>query len=175
MKRNSSILILLVVVLLASCASFNTSKSVKKDKVYSEDLTSYLPKDQAPIDSSAITVGNSENKNTVDPALEISYRLDTALAFVNNYTDETTRFIEGLVIQIYAGINRSEAKEVQLKALRYFPDSKPHLIFDQPNYKVQMEKFYTHLEAYPVFRSVQARFPKAILIPTRIPVERDSN
>lgn len=171
MKRNSSILLLLVVI-LSSCASFNTSKSVKKDKAYSEDISSYLPKEIAPIDTSASADVNSENKNRVDTSLDITYRLDTALTYVNNYNAETTRYIEGLVIQIYAGINRSEAKEVQLKALRYFPDSKPHLIFDQPNYKVQMETFYTHLEAYPEFRAVQRRFPKAILIPTRISVDQ---
>lgn len=170
-SQKSFILLLSLGVLFSACSSLNTSKSAKKEKAYTEDLSSYLPEE--PVDSSELVHVETVEEVAIDSTLDVRNRLDTALAVVDNYNDEKTKYIEGLVIQVYAGNNRSDAKEAQMKAYRYFPDTKPHLIFDQPNYKVRLETFYTHLEAYPVFKSVQSKFPKAILIPTRIPISKE--
>ncbi len=166
MIRVNHILILILMVLGTACLS--TVKSNKANSsTYSEDLSAYLPPD--PVDStSEIT-----KKNTpvvIDTTLIITARLDSALQIVNNYNSNKTTYVEGLTIQLYSGHDRSKAKEVQLRAFRHFPESKPKIIFDQPNYKVRMGYFYSQLEAYPVYKSVQSKFGKAILVPTRIPV-----
>ena len=150
-----------------ACTSLNTSKS-PKEKSYSEDVTSYLPSD---VSDTLTTAGDVQEQITAaDSTLDITPRLDSALFVVDSFNNENKTFIEGLSLQLYAGNDRSEAKEIQMKAFRYFPESNPKIIFDQPNYKVRMGSFYTQLEAYPIFRSVQERFPKAILVPIRIPV-----
>ena len=169
MRRFNSISIAFILITTTACIStLNTNKS-KTEGVYSEDLTSYLPKDVE--DSTLIAVAEN-NYQEIDTSLIITARLDSALLLVNNYNNERTRYIEGLTIQLYSGNDRSKASEVQMRVYRYFPDSKPKVIFDQPNYKVRMEAFYSQLEAYPVFKEVQSKFHKAILVPTRIPVSR---
>ncbi len=165
---NINKLILLISILLATSACVTTLKT-NSNSEYSEDLTAYLPKDS--IDAS-LNVHNENKQAATDTTLIITTRLDSALLLVNNYNNEKTTYIDGLAIQLYSGSNRTEAKKVQMRAFRHFPDSKPKVIFDQPNYKVRMEQFYSQLEAYPVFKSVQAKFSKAILVPARIKVSK---
>jgi len=166
MIRANHILILFLLAIGTACIS--TIKSNKAgSSTYSEDLTAYLPPNL--VDStSEIAVVHAPKE--IDTTLIITARLDSALKIVNDYNANKTTYVEGLTIQLYSGHDRSKAKEVQLRAFRYFPKSKPKIIFDQPNYKVRMEHFYTQLEAYPVYKSVQSKFGKAILVPTRIPV-----
>lgn len=166
MKLTSLFTFFLIALWGTACVSVNTGKT-SKVKVYSEDLANYLPPE--PVDT-VFSQQEGGELATIDTTLDIRQRLDSALYKVDNYTASRTRYIEGLSIQLYAGTDRSEAKEAQMKVYRYFPDESPKIIFDQPNYKVRMGSFYTQLEAYPLFRTVQKRFPKAILVPTRIPV-----
>ncbi len=164
-KINYIITILLLGFSVACISTVKSNKATLSD--YSEDLTAYLP----PITIDTV-IEVSEAPITIDSTLNITARLDSTLQLVNEYNTHKTRYIEGLSIQLYSGNDRSKAKEVQLRVYRYFPESKPKIIFDQPNYKVRMEQFYTQLEAYPVYKSVQAKFGRAILVPIRIPVSR---
>ena len=168
MDKLKYIVALFMLVIVTSCSSsLKTNKASSAS--YSEDISSYLPND--PVDSSAIVAKEDVNVH-FDSSLVITERLDSALLIVSNYNNAKTTYIEGLTIQLYAGIDRTSAKEVQMRAFRHFPESKPRIIFDQPNYKVRMETFYSQLEAYPVFKSVQSKFSKAILVPTRVPVSK---
>ncbi len=168
MIRTNHILILFLLASGTACIS--TVKSNKaSSSTYSEDLTAYLPPDPVGFTSGIAVVHTPKE---IDTTLIITARLDSALKIVNDHNSNKTTYVEGLTIQLYSGQDRSAAKEVQLRAFRYFPESKPKIIFDQPNYKVRMEYFYTQLEAYPVYKSVQSKFGKAILVPTRIPVSR---
>lgn len=158
-------LILSIFFLLASCASIKPSAGTST--AYTEDISGYLP--PIPTDT---TIQHPETApatmaaaSTPDP---VAQQLDSVLILANNYIAANTRYIEGLTIQLYSGNDRNEAKNEQFKAIRYFPDGNPRLIFDQPNYKVRMGSFYTSLEAYPEFKKAQEKFPKAILVPTRI-------
>ncbi len=167
MRGSNSILIALVLSASIACVTGIKSNKARSAAAYSEDLAAYLPPE--PVDTTA-EIATNEHTIIIDSTFFITARLDAALALVNSYNTTKTHYIEGLTIQLYSGNDRSSAKEVQLKAFRHFPDSNPKLIFDQPNYKVRMGSFYTQLEAYPVYKSVQSKFSKAILVPTRIPV-----
>ena len=167
MNVRKSIFLISILASTTACITMLKTNKANSAKEYSEDLAAYLPED--PIDTTTVETAENE-QSTIDTTFIITARLDSALLLVNNYNNEEDRYIEGLTIQLFSGQNRVDAKDVQLRAFRYFPDSKPQLIFDQPNYKVRMEEFYSQLEAYPVFKSVQAKFSKAILVPTRIKV-----
>lgn len=164
-KINYIVTILLLTFSVACVSTVKSNKATSSD--YSEDLTAYLP----PITIDTV-IEVVEVPIIIDSTLNITARLDSTLQLVNEYNVHKTRYIEGLSIQLYSGNDRSKAKEVQLRVYRYFPESKPKIIFDQPNYKVRMDEFYTQLEAYPVYKSVQAKFGRAILVPIRIPVSR---
>ena len=160
---------LFILTVFSSCVSTLNTNKPGSTEAYSEDLIAYLPEEK--IDSTTTSV-EIIKPNKLDTTLIITTRLDSALLIVNNYNDETSSYIEGLTIQLYSGNNRSKAKDVQMRAYRYYAESKPRIIFDQPNYKVRMEQFYSQLEAYPVFKDVQSNFPRAILVPARIPVSK---
>jgi hypothetical protein len=164
------IVFVFLLAILSSCISTLKSNNTNSNDEYSEDLTAYLPKD--PVDTVAEITIQDEIK-PLDSTLIITARLDSALLYVNTYNAKKTKYIEGLTIQLYSGTDRSKAKEVQMRAFRHFAHSKPRIIFDQPNYKVRMEEFYSQLEAYPVFKTVQSKFHKAILVPTRIKVSKN--
>ena len=157
----------IIAISFSSCVSLISNKA-STDIAYTEDITTYLPPD--PIDSVEGINNILATEIAVDPSLDVSLRLDSTLYLVEEYNNQKITYIEGLSIQLYAGNDRAEAKEVQLKVFRYFPNSTPQIIFDQPNYKVRMGTFYTQLEAYPIFKSTKSKFPKAILVPIRIPV-----
>lgn len=163
------VLIIFFLASITACVSLRNTNKSNSDDSYSEDLSAYLPKDP---ESSSTTLTIENEDEAIDTTLIITARLDSALLLVTTYNDEKTQYIDGLTIQLYSGSDRSKAKEVQMRAYRHFPDNNPRIIFDQPNYKVRMEEFYSQLEAYPVFKAVQSKFPKAILVPTRIPVSK---
>lgn len=169
MKLITNLICVSIIWVTTACNSTQKgSKSIAGNE-YSEDLSAYLPKELVK-PSTTFPIENSHR--LFDSTFIITARLDSALLLVNNYNRQQTGYIEGLTIQLYSGTDRSEAKEVQMRAFRHFPDSKPKVIFDQPNYKVRVEEFYSPLEAYPVFKSVQSKFSKAILVPTRIKISQ---
>ncbi len=169
MNLRKSIFFISILITTSACVGTLKTNKSSSTNTYSEDLTAYLPEDLT--DSTTTEIVGHEPK-TIDSTLIITARLDSALLLVDTYNNNKTRYIEGLTIQLYSGANRGEAKEVQMRAFRHFSESKPRIIFDQPNYKVRMDEFYSQLEAYPVFKSVQAKFGKAILVPTRIKVSK---
>lgn len=169
MNIRKSIFLISIIIASTACVSTNKGNKLNANNEYTEDLTAYLPKGL--IDTVTTPEVEIEHR-TIDSTYIITARLDSALLIVNKYNKDQTKYIEGLTIQLYSGSDRGEAKAVQMRAFRHFPDSKPRLIFDQPNYKVRMEEFYSQLEAYPVFKSVQAKFSKAILVPTRINISK---
>ncbi len=133
---------------------------------YTEDLTAYLP---PPITDTLANNPSNATTPATQPAMPgIGNKLDSVLTLANEYRVARNKTVAGLTIQLYSGLDRNEAKNQQFKAIRYFPEAQPKLIFDQPNYKVRMGSFYTSLEAYPEFKKVQEKFPKAILVPARI-------
>jgi hypothetical protein len=75
--------------------------------------------------------------------------------------------MNGYRIQIFFGSGRTariDANETKAKFLSYFPDTKAHILYQSPFYKVRVGDFRTKNEALKFFRSVQHRFPNAYII-----------
>lgn len=169
MYKLSIIAIIASTLHLWSCASTVPGKSSSKNnEPYSEDLSSYRA--QAPIFKEPTDAAETivvEPDSTSYPVTErLNIVLDTAAA----YSRATINFIDGFTIQVYAGNDRSQAKDYQIDIIRNFPQSEPKMVFEQPNYKVRVGTYYTRLEGQQFFKEVKTVYPKAILIPTRFKI-----
>ena len=79
--------------------------------------------------------------------------------------------MNGYRIQIFFGSGRTardDANETKAKFLSYFPDTRAHILYQSPFYKVRVGDFRTKNEALKFYRRVQRRFPNAYIIPDTI-------
>jgi hypothetical protein len=154
--------------LASSCSTIKTGKSTSgvQKNTYSEDLASYRPEpfvaEEQPVDTlSQLTFTDSDS-------VDVTARLNTVLDSASIYARSTIKYIDGFTIQVYGGDDRAVAQDYRLNLIRNFPSSEPRMVFEQPNYKVRVGRYYTRLEAQNLFTEVKQVFPKAIVIPARI-------
>lgn len=157
-------------LVVSACATVSTKSTGGK---YSEDLSRYRPAietvevplvvEDSVMVSENIGEGNAE-------AVDVNQELKATLDSLAVYKRQTVKYIDGFTIQVYGGSSRNDAREMRMKVLRYFPETSPAMIFDQPNYKVRLGQYYTRLDAQPLFIDIRKRFSTAILVPTRLPI-----
>lgn len=156
--------------LLSACSSVQTGKATDSGKeAYSEDISAYRAQPRV--------VEQKEDTATFyvtadSTSLPVTDRLNTVLDTAAAYNRASIKYIDGFTIQVYGGNNRNLAKDYQLDIIRNFPNIESKMVFEQPNYKVRIGQYYTRLEAQEFFIEVKSVFPRAILIPTRIYVNK---
>jgi hypothetical protein len=170
MHKNHLLYFLVAVVILWGCGPVQTSKTTNNNKeAYSEDITAFRAqpkKYEVEVDTTQHFV------ETDSTSLPVTDRLNTVLDTAAAYNRANIKYIDGFTIQVYGGNNRSTAKNYQLDIIRNFPDVESKMVFEQPNYKVRIGQYYTRLEAQEFFIEVKSVFSRAILIPTRIYVNK---
>ena len=79
--------------------------------------------------------------------------------------------LSGYSIQLYKGFSRQEANELHRKANNML-EASAFLIYKQPHY-ILWTGFFAHpLEAYTQLSRIKRHFPKAIITPKRISVQK---
>ena len=76
--------------------------------------------------------------------------------------------MNGYRIQIFFGSGRTardDANETKARFLSYFPDTKAHILYQSPFYKVRVGDFRTKNEALKFFHGIRRIFPNAYIIP----------
>lgn len=169
MSMRFTILTIAVIVLFTnSCSTINPGKTKTEPQknTYAEDLTAYRPQpfvaEEQPTDTLSLSA------ITDSTAVDVTAKLNTVLDSAAIYARSTIKYIDGFTIQVYGGDDRAVAQGYRLNLIRNFPSTEPRMVFEQPNYKVRVGRYYTRLEAQNLFTEVKHVFPKAILIPTRI-------
>ena len=70
----------------------------------------------------------------------------------------------GYRIQLYNGFE-IEAKKIRAKFKIEFPDNKTFLLYQQPEWKIQIGHYKTRLEADRALLALKKKFPNSIVIP----------
>lgn len=70
-------------------------------------------------------------------------------------------------IQLYNG-NETEAYEIKQNFTAEFPEYKPEVVYDKPEWKTQVGKFKTRLEADRVAKIIKEKFTGAIVLEDKI-------
>jgi hypothetical protein len=141
-------------------------------KTYSEDLSILHPV----ITEESSSTRVNENTAAVRPSgpvvteFDITEELDSvALLIAEKNTQK--KVIDGFTVQVYSGPSREQANNARAQLRSLDLDIPSQVVYVQPNFKVKLGKFYSRLEANPVYAQVKELFPNALLLPEKIPVE----
>ena len=89
-------------------------------------------------------------------------------------TRESRRNIPGFRIQVVSSNDRNEVFTIKTKIYRLYPELKPYLIYQPPNYKLKVGNFKTPEEADPYLQKLIQSFPSGVyLVPDIIEVKPD--
>ncbi len=75
---------------------------------------------------------------------------------------------DGYRIKIHSGVDRNTATSVRLKFSSKYSDIKASEDYQQPNFVVLVGYFKTKLEAFEIYKKIQADFPSAFIVKSKI-------
>ncbi len=155
--------------------------STKSDDQYSEDLTRYHPNYEDSLqalnnerNAGETTTANPEKKN-----ISGNINLNTKFAItdsLNGFLSEVTAIkrennsYQGVTIQVYSGLNRTRANEAKAKVYKVLSKGEPRLVYEQPNYKVKVGKYFDRLEAQKDYAALREEFPVVLVVPEKFKV-----
>ena len=84
------------------------------------------------------------------------------------YRRKTSGEYDGYRIKIHFGIDKTLAREVKQKFEGKYPDIQAYEDYRQPNFVIVVGDFKTRVEAYEALKRVQADFPNAFLVKSKI-------
>jgi hypothetical protein len=89
-------------------------------------------------------------------------------------TRDSRRNIPGFRIQVASSNDRNEVFTIKTKIYQLYPELKPYLIYQPPNYKLKVGNFKTPEEADPYLQKLIQSFPSGVyLVPDIIEVKPD--
>lgn len=99
---------------------------------------------------------------TVDPRIEQLIRKQMAINEVT--TLEARRHVQGFRIQVVNSPDRNKVNAAKIKVYEQFPDWKPYLIYQAPNYKLRVGDFRTEDEANAAMQQLSRLFPSGLYV-----------
>jgi hypothetical protein len=99
---------------------------------------------------------------TVDPRVEQLIRKQMAINEVT--TLEARRHVQGFRIQVINTPDRSKVNAAKVKIYEEFPDWKPYVIYQAPNYKLRVGDFKTEDEAGAAMQQLSRLFPSGLYV-----------
>src|ERR1700734_291169 len=76
-------------------------------------------------------------------------------------TRESRRFVQGFRIQVMNSPDRAKVFAAKAKVFEQFPEWKPYLLYQSPNYKLRVGNFKTQEEAQDALKQLSKLFPAA--------------
>jgi hypothetical protein len=79
-------------------------------------------------------------------------------------TRESRRFVQGFRIQVMNSPDREKVFAAKAKVFEQFPDWKPYLLYQSPNYKLRVGNFKTQDEAQDALKQLSKIFPTGLYV-----------
>lgn len=87
---------------------------------------------------------------------------------------ENKKSIPGFRVMVINTNDRTKASDVKTTLLRNFPEHKTYLIYQSPNFKVQIGNFKTQIEAEKLKKIIVRLYPDGVIIvPTTIEIKTE--
>ena len=87
---------------------------------------------------------------------------------------ESKKSIPGFRVMVINTNDRTKALDVKTTLLRNFPEHKTYLIYQTPNFKVQIGNFKTQVEAEKLKKIIVRLYPDGVIIvPTTIEIKTE--
>jgi hypothetical protein len=170
-KRNmkgSFYLFVFALILFVGCKHAQQTQTAQSGK-YSEDLSTWRPKVEAPAETKVEETNKRDLKVQVDPIFTVNKQLDAVLDSIDRI-NLTRKFIDGFTIQVFAGTKREDAMNVKKQLTNTIPSLESELQYSQPNFKVKVGRYFTRLEAEKDFEQIKRYFPSAIVVSDKISI-----
>jgi hypothetical protein len=97
-----------------------------------------------------------------DPRIEQLVRKQIEINEVT--TRESRRFVAGFRIQVTNSPDRAKVFAAKAKVFEQFPDWKPYLLYQSPNYKLRVGNFKTQEEAQDAMKQLSKLFPSGLYV-----------
>lgn len=170
---SASVLILSILLLIeSSCARKGISQKGGKSKSdqFDEDLSAFRPQYKVEEANEPAPNKSAASQSTVTPTRDVTAKLDTMMSAIAQH-NKNIRYAQGYRIQIYSGNNREEASKARDRSYAIFPDITPHIIYNQPTFRVKVGDFVDRLEAQNVYAGLIADFPNAMIVQDKIEIK----
>jgi hypothetical protein len=79
-------------------------------------------------------------------------------------TRESRRFVPGFRIQVMNSPDRAKVFAAKARVFEQFPDWKPYLLYQSPNYKLRVGNFKTQDEAQDAMKQLSKLFPSGLYV-----------
>lgn len=131
---------------------------------YDEDISYLREKIKLSEDTSQV-----ENFAALDlsPKHDLRFEMDSVLKIIQEDRKDV-KFLNGYTVQIYSGNSRELANEARNKVYDTFDQFDPEITYSQPNFKINVGRFFDRLEANRVYNVLKVEFPNALVLPERI-------
>ncbi len=161
---------ILLLVIVSSCSP-TTQLFTSLSSSYEEDLSQYRPAvPKISIEEDRQQTANVEEVEYVEPTEHLRAEIDSILRIkVSRNLD--IGYLQGFTIQVYTGRSRERANNAKRVVYKILIDEEVKVYYDQPMFRVKVGRYYTRLEAEKSFNQLRKRFPQALVLPERIPLQ----
>ena len=141
-----------------------------KDAQYSENLTEFRPRYKVEEENTnSVASTPAASQTNVRPSNDVTARVDAAMEQIA-VANKNVRYAQGYRIQIYSGNNRDEANNARNRSYALFPDITPHIVYNQPTFRVKVGDFVDRLDAQRVYAGLVAEFPNAMVVQDKVEI-----
>jgi hypothetical protein len=103
-----------------------------------------------------------------DSSVYVDARVDSLIKKQIQINEETTRDsrrnVPGYRIQVAKSNDRNQVFAIKTKIYQLYPELKPYLIYQPPNYKLNVGNFKTPEEAEPYVQKLTLDFPSGVFL-----------
>jgi hypothetical protein len=116
----------------------------------------------AVINAGAVVTNTGTVVVNKDPRIDLLVRKQAEIN--EETTRETRRFIPGFRIQVINSSDRGSVFAAKTKVYQQFPELKPYLMYQAPNYKLKVGNFKTQEEADDYAKQLSRLFPSGVYV-----------
>ncbi|MDO1449977.1 SPOR domain-containing protein [Rhodocytophaga aerolata] len=142
----------------------------KKDAQYTENLADFRPTYKVEDEENKSSTNTpTASQSTSKPANDVTAKVDAAMEQIA-VTNKSVRYAQGYRIQIYSGNSRDEANNARNRSYALFPEITPHIVYNQPTFRVKVGDFVDRLDAQRVYAGLLTDFPNAMVVQDRVEI-----
>ena len=109
-------------------------------------------------------VADSTNPVVVEKDARIDQLVKKQIEINEATTRESRRFVQGFRIQVINSPDRAKVFAAKARVYEQFPDWKPYLLYQSPNYKLRVGNFKTQDEAQDALKQLSKLFPAGLYV-----------
>ncbi|OUX33258.1 MAG: hypothetical protein CBE28_00650 [Pelagibacteraceae bacterium TMED268] len=156
-------LLTFVIIFIVGCINKPPVSSQYLEKGYFEDL-SFLR------DSPEKAANNFDNRNEASFTEESEFNKELENIFITYENKPKNKYLNGYTIQIFSGLEREKADSIFFTADSIYSDLDIYTLYDQPNYRVKVGKYFYRINANKALNKLINNFSEAIIVPDRIKI-----